>query len=287
VSHADGLERALGRTPARVARIAGGDTAAAFRVELPDGSLCFAKRGPREALAREAAGLRWLAAGLGGGADGLGVPAPRGEAAGWLVLPWIERGRPDDRGEEALGQGLAALHRAGASAWGLERDNFVGALPQANAPRPTWARFYAEQRLAPLVRRAREAGLLPGARAARFEEACERMEELVGRDEPPARLHGDLWAGNALFDADGRPWLVDPAVYGGHREVDLAMMRLFGGFSRRTFAAYEEAWPLSEGWEARVPLYQVYPLLVHACLFGGGYAASAARALEEALASAR
>ena len=108
-----------------------------------------------------------------------------------------------------------------------------------------------------------------------MEAVCERLPELAGPPEPPARLHGDLWSGNAMADADGRPWLIDPSAYGGHREVDLAMLRLFGAPSPRIFAAYEEAAPLAEGWEERVELWQLLPLLVHAVLFGGSYVAAA------------
>jgi fructosamine-3-kinase len=112
----------------------------------------------------------------------------------------------------------------------------------------------------------------------KFERLFSILPELVGPEEPPARLHGDLWGGNALVGPEGEPCLIDPAVYGGHREVDLAMLRLFGDPGRQFFAAYEERFPLAPGHEGRVPLYQLFPLLVHAALFGGGYGASAERA---------
>jgi fructosamine-3-kinase len=118
------------------------------------------------------------------------------------------------------------------------------------------------------VRQAVERGSLTLAGAAAVESVCARLEDLAGPPEPPARLHGDLWAGNALGNV-----LIDPAAYGGHREVDLALMRLFGGFAERCFGAYAEAFPLSEGWADRVGLWQLFPLLVHAVLFGGGYGA--------------
>ena len=110
---------------------------------------------------------------------------------------------------------------------------------------------------------------------------CARLPELCGPAEPPARLHGDLWGGNAIADEHGEPVLIDPAVYGGHREIDLAMMRLFGGFGARCFAAYDEAYPLADGHAERVALYQLYPLLVHVNLFGGGYVASVERVLQQ------
>jgi fructosamine-3-kinase len=131
--------------------------------------------------------------------------------------------------------------------------------------------------LRPLARAARDAGALDASAVAAVERVCERISELAGPAEPPARLHGDLWSGNVHADASGRPWLIDPCAYGGHREVDLAMLRLFGGPPEATFAAYAEEAPLATGWHERVELYQLLPLLVHAALFGGSYGPAAAR----------
>jgi fructosamine-3-kinase len=122
-----------------------------------------------------------------------------------------------------------------------------------------------------------ERGLFTSNAVGAVERVCDRLPELVGPREPPARLHGDLWAGNVLAGADGRPWLIDPAAYGGHREVDLAMLRLFGAPSERVLDAYHEHSPLADGWRERVELYQLLPLLVHALLFGGSYVAAAER----------
>jgi fructosamine-3-kinase len=143
---------------------------------------------------------------------------------------------------------------------------------------PDWPTFYAERRLRPLVRIAHERGALTATGERAVERVCERLAELAGPAEPPARLHGDLWSGNVLADAHGRPWLIDPSAYGGHREVDLAMLRLFGAPAERLFAAYAEVAPLAAGWEERVALWQLLPLLVHAVLFGGSYASAAERA---------
>src|SRR5690606_10638640 len=162
--------------------------------------------------------------------------------------------------------GLAALHRSGAPSFGWERDGYVGDLPQPNGERDSWAAFYRERRLEPLARRAIDRGLLPPDASGAFERLFDRLDELVGPPEPPARRHGALWAGNRVVGADGRSWLVDPAPYGGHREVDLAMMRLFGGFGDAAFAAYDEVHPLADGHADRVALHQLYPLLVHVTL---------------------
>ncbi|MCZ6465062.1 MAG: fructosamine kinase family protein [Proteobacteria bacterium] len=285
--HAPGLAALLGEPVREMCRVPGGDICDAYRARLESGRDVFVKAhpaAPPRMLAREAEGLRWLA-----DADSLRVPEVLGSSEAerpgpsWLALEWIEPGTPARDWDERTGRGLAHLHRAGAAHFGFADDNYIGSLPQANAPRETWARFYAEQRLAPQVRRARDAGRLDGSVVRRFDALIANMEDRTGPPEPPARLHGDLWRGNVLADEDGRPCLVDPAVYGGHREVDLAMLRLFGGFSPRCFAAYAEAFPLEPGDADRVSLYQLYPLLVHVNLFGGGYASSVAEALSRCL----
>ena len=134
-----------------------------------------------------------------------------------------------------------------------------------------------------MLARASAGGHVTAPLQRRFDQLYRRLGDLVGTTEPPARLHGDLWGGNVIVDDQGGPCLIDPAVYGGHREMDLAMMRLFGGFSPRVFAAYEESFPLAPGAHERVPLYQLWPLLVHVALFGGGYVASVEAALDRLL----
>ncbi|NVB42246.1 fructosamine kinase family protein [Pseudenhygromyxa sp. WMMC2535] len=282
------LTATLGAGVARARAIAGGSINAAWAVTLSDGREVFVKArsssgAPAEMFAAEVHGLEWLRAAISelGSAFGdvqLRVPEvlacdPRGR---FLVLELLEPGPAKRDFDERLGRGLAALHRSGAAlpGFGLEQDNFIGSLEQRNAPAAAgedWPSFYRERRLAPLVALAAEQGLVDARLRRAFELLYARLEDRCGPPEPPARLHGDLWAGNLHRDAQGLPALIDPAVYAGHREVDLAMMRLFGGFSPRVFAAYEEAYPLSPGAEARVDLYQLYPLLVHAVLFGASY----------------
>ena len=200
-----------------------------------------------------------------------------------LSLAWIETGRAQ-RGaasdEAAFGRALAALHASGADAFGREDRRTTGSLAVPNDPTPDWPTFYAERRLLPLARLAAERRALPSADVARLERVAARLDTVGAADEPPARLHGDLWAGNRVVDADGKSWLVDPAAHGGHREFDLAMMRLFGGFDETCHAAYRESAPLADGWRARVPLHQLAPLVVHAIKFGGGYARGVADALD-------
>jgi len=254
----------------------GGSTSSVFRVTLDGGRSVFVKAGEDGTsgmYAAEADGLRWLA-------ETRAVRVPEvlcvndhDEQTGrrFLALTWIDQHLPAPDYDEQLGRDLARLHKSGAPMFGLERDNFIATIPQSNRPHSSWAAFYAHERLEPLVRRAIDRDLLASDARAVFDRLITRLPDLVGPPEPPARLHGDLWNGNALAGLRGEPWLIDPAVYGGHREVDLAMMHLFGGFGPKVFAAYDEAFPLAEGHGDRVALYQLYPLLVHALLFGGGY----------------
>jgi fructosamine-3-kinase len=261
-----------------VARVGGGDINEAFRVVLVDGREAFVKSradaAPGE-YAAEAAGLAWLAE-----PGALRTPAVLDVGEDYLALEWVARGRLDAAGIEELGSGLAATHRAGAESFGAcgaGASSGFGSLRLPNEPTEGWPAFYAERRLLPLARIAREREALSSAGIEAVEHVAARMAELAGPTEAPARLHGDLWSGNVMGGADGRPWLIDPSAYGGHREVDLAMLRLFGAPSERVFAAYEESAPLAEGWRERIELYQLLPLLVHALLFGGSYRGAAER----------
>ena len=148
-----------------------------------------------------------------------------------------------------------------------------------HAPGITRTDLFAKERLAPQLELAVSGGRASTGMRRGFERLFSRLADLVGPEEPPSRLHGDLWGGHLHTDEHGAPCLIDPAVYGGHREIDLAMMRLFGGFGERVFSSYAEAFPLARGASDRVPLYQLYPLMVHVNLFGGGYAAQVERIL--------
>lgn len=253
-------------------RVSGGDINEAWAMQLADGRRLFVKTradpGAGE-YAAEAAGLRWLG-------EAALVPSVVAVGPSFLALEFVESGALTAAGEEQLGRSLPAMHRLGAEGFGFAPGGGplrLGSVLVPNDRRATWPAFYAECRLAPL---STVAGLSSEGRRS-IDDVCSRIEELAGPAEPVSRLHGDLWTGNVLAGADGVARLIDPAAYGGHREVDLAMLRLFGSISPRVWDAYCEVWPVADGWEQRVGLYQLFPLLVHAALFGGGYVAQAER----------
>lgn len=280
---ADALRSALGSAVKKTKRLSGGDINDAFELELGSGARVFLKTNraaPPSMFPAEARGLSWLTE-----ARALRVPevlavsGGRADEPSFLVLELLEEGRRQHDFDEQLGRGLARLHRFGAPGFGLDHDNFIGSLPQRNRAHDTWADFFWSERLEPQLARAVAAGRASARLQSGFERLQGKLLQLLGPSEPPSRLHGDLWGGNLHCDESGQPCLIDPAVYGGHREVDLAMMRLFGGFGERVFRAYEEEWPLAPGHGERVALYQLYPLMVHVNLFGGGYAESVERSL--------
>ncbi|MFG1915112.1 fructosamine kinase family protein [Micromonospora sp. NPDC048898] len=256
--------------------VAGGHICAAARLTLDDGHSVFAKSWPEGAgrpapegfFAAEAAGLRWLRE-----SGAVAVPEVIVALPGLLALDWVEPGEPTPEAAARLGRELADLHRAGSATFGAAWPGFIGSLPQDNTPTAgPWSTWFAERRLVPYLRRSVDGGALTSADARLVEQVIGRLGEFGG-DEPPARIHGDLWPGNVLWGADDRAWLIDPAAHGGHRETDLAQLALFGGIPHlgRVLAAYRESWPLPDGWRDRVPLHQLHLLLVHTALFGGGY----------------
>ncbi len=280
----------LGTEVDEMSRLGGGDVAESFRFVLADGRLVFAKTHrapPPRFFTTEASGLRWLREpGTVAVPDVLAVSDGDAGDAGdppRLVLEWIDEGRPTATTDVEFGRALAELHRTGAATFGREDRRTTGSRALPNDPCATWLEFYATCRLEPLARLARDADALALDTLADLATVIDRLEVLGGPPEPPARLHGDLWAGNRLVDTSGRSWLIDPAAHGGHREFDLAMMRLFGGYGDDCFAAYEDEYPLATGWERRVSLHQLAPLIVHAIKFRGGYPAATQRALDGVL----
>jgi fructosamine-3-kinase len=278
------LGRRLGTSVKSARRLGGGDINEAYSVMLQDGEQIFVKthpKPPRGMYEAEAHGLRWL-----GEAGAIRIPSVisfSDDDPAYLALEMVEPAERISGFDEELGRSLARLHRHGAPFFGLDRDNFIGRLHQRNTRSNDWAAFYWSERLEPQIRLAVDRGHLDSTMQHQLESLESILPNRVASDEPPSRLHGDLWGGNLHVDERGHPCLIDPAAYGGHREIDLAMMQLFGGFGARVFDAYAEAWPLPDGAEDRVPVYQLYPLLVHVNLFGGTYVSSVSRALEQCI----
>jgi len=267
--------------PRDVTPVSGGSINGAWRLSDGERSVFVKTNRGHQALPMfeaEAEGLVALARGAGGGEARLRVPTPLGHGVSgshaWLVLEWITlQGRGD---WAAMGRGLAAMHRTTAAAHGWHRDNTIGASPQRNTRGADWAVFFADQRLGhqlDLAEQGRGGAPGPASELIRDGRRLQRaLPDLLAGHQPVASLlHGDLWSGNAAFDQAGRPVVYDPAVYFGDRETDLAMAECFGGFPAEFHQAYEAAWPLSAGYPRRRPLYQLYHVLNHGNLFGGGY----------------
>jgi fructosamine-3-kinase len=220
-------------------------------------------------LKKEAEGLSTLAK-----STFLKVPNVYGtgrvEDYNYLLSEFIQSSRPHPEYWEDLGLGLAHLHLNHHPQFGLEYDNFIASLPQKNHHLPDWLDFFIEYRLEPLLGKAYFDKLIPLDFLKKFQSLYPKLESLFPR-EKPSLLHGDLWSGNILCGPEGRPFLIDPAIYFGHREMDLAFSRLFGGFDSKFYEAYESILPLEPGFEARIGVYNLYPLLVHLNLFGTAY----------------
>jgi len=268
--------------------VGGGCINRAYRVE-GGGRRYFVKlndASAAEMFAAEAEGLRDLLA-----TATVRVPAPicwgrAGESA-YLVLEHLELGRETESSAEVLGAQLAQLHRHTGQRYGWHRDNTIGSTPQVNTPDNDWPRFWREQRLGYQLRLAAQHGC-----GGSLQRKGERLlgilgQAFTGHEPPPSLLHGDLWSGNHAALRDGQPVIFDPAVYYGDRETDLAMTELFGGFSPRFYAAYREHYPLEEGYRLRKTLYNLYHVLNHANLFGGGYARQAEHMIDGLLSEVR
>ncbi len=268
------------------AAVGGGDINASFRVH-GNGLTCFVKvngADKAEMFAAEAAGLEEISR-----AGAVRVPKPichgANREASWIVLEYLELRPAADAGMRALGASLARLHRVTAPRYGWTRDNTIGSSPQVNTPADDWIAFWRERRLG------FQLGLAQSKGHGRLVKGGERLMEKLpaffkGYRPPPSLLHGDLWSGNAAMTAGGEPVIYDPAVYYGDREADLAMTELFGGFAPSFYAAYRAEYPLDPGYETRKPLYNLYHVLNHLNLFGGGYGAQAERMVEQLLAHA-
>ena len=241
---------------------------------LPQGSRLFIKTHgspPPNHFSTEALGLQRL-----GDTGTVRVPAVLGvsDDIPYLAIGWVEESRQHqswDEGEREFGRQLAALHQVDCPSFGREDKRSTGSLGLPNQPSQSFAEFYATQRLLPLAQIAAERHSLSSSIIAAIEKLAGRLEAFIPASPRPSILHGDLWAGNRLVDVNGRSWMIDPASHGGHREFDLAMMRLFGGYADACFDAYHEVYALESGWQQRVALHQLAPLIVHAIKFGDAY----------------
>jgi protein-ribulosamine 3-kinase len=259
------IETELGERIAYVEAVAGGCISNASRVTLQNGRNVFLKWGSAADLFHaEAAGLQAIAA-----TNTVRVPAITA-VKNWLLLEWLEPGTTNAAQWEQLGRNLAAMHQTRGAEFGWPDANFIGTLPQRNVWTGDWPAFWRDERIAA------QAHGMNAQHRQRIDNLLRFCDELeAGNEDGPSLLHGDLWGGNVHGMASGDAALIDPSCYYGHREVDLAMATLFGGFDSRFFDAYNEAWPLRPGFERRRNFYQLYYMLVHVNLFGGAYVSGA------------
>lgn len=275
------VSQELGRSTGKAERISGGCIHHTYALYTETGKLFLKYNRLEQAtdFAIEARGLRLL-----GGTNTLAVPQVFGHGqAGrfaYLLLEWVEQGRQGRDYWTVFGEQLARMHQHSQPQFGLDHDNYIGALAQVNTQVADWTTFFIEQRLQPMVRMARERGHLTRGDQQDFEQLYQRLPGIFP-EEPPALLHGDLWGGNILTGLDGHPVLIDPAVYYGHREMELAFMTLFDQQPPGFYEAYEGLYPLATDWRRRIALCNLYPLLVHVNLFGGGYLTSLRNALRQ------
>lgn len=193
------------------------------------------------------------------------------DAYSFLLLNFIEETEPVKDFWQIFGTRLASLHRKSSTEFGLDHDNYIGSLNQSNNRHRSWIEFLILERIHPQLKIAVDSGHLGSQDVRRIDSLCKNLPEIIP-EEIPALLHGDLWSGNFMTGSDGLPVIFDPAVYYGHRETDIGMTKLFGGFSSQFYQTYHESFPMEKGWENRIEINQLYPLLVHVNLFGGGYA---------------
>jgi len=192
------------------------------------------------------------------------------EAKSFIILEFIEAGKRIKNFWQDFGEKLANLHKHSSNSFGLDHDNYIGSLPQSNKTHSSWTEFFIHERLEKQISLAKDTGAITDSVIKQFNNLFERLPEIIP-SENPSLLHGDLWNGNYMTAPDGAACLIDPAVYYGHREMDLSMTKLFGGFSNEFYESYHSTFPLQPGFEKRIPIHNLYPLMVHVNLFGGGY----------------
>lgn len=258
--------------------LGGGDINEAYRLDTTAGLFFMkfnsASRYPGM-FEKEAAGLHLLAS-----TGEIRVPGVilHGQAGDdiFLVLEYINSTSRKNTFWSDFGRSLARMHRHSADFFGLDHDNYMGAIPQSNRKHMAWSEFFILERLEPMVKMARNDGFLTRDSISSFERLYKKLPEIFP-PEPPALIHGDLWTGNHMVDEKGNACLIDPAVHYGHREMDIAMSRLFGSFAPEFYDAYHAEYPLEKGWRERVDICNLYPLLIHVNLFGEGYVGSVER----------
>lgn len=277
------LTERLGMSVSAVTKTRGGDINDAFRADTSDGPI-FVKSSPTAQpgmFTAEAAGLEWISereAIATPKVISVNDPAEDDGSPRLLALEWIDEGSVD---AEQLGEQLAAMHALGAPTFGFTPGPAAHApmrfndLSLPNDPHATFAEFYAANRIVPLTDQSVAIGRMSSDTAATMHRLAERIADFAGPEEPPSRTHGDLWIGNVMADKTGKPYLIDPVAHGGHREVDLANLTVFGGPGQRCFDTYDEVFPIADGFQERVPLWQLAMILLHVYLFGGAYEAQA------------
>lgn len=250
-----------------ISQVSGGDTSMAYRIDEKEHSyfLKYNNETPADFFKSEAKGLSLL-----NEAGEFSVPECLYYDKSFLLLEWIDQGPKKEGFWSDFGRRLAQMHRNTWPKFGLNNDNYIGSLNQSNTNHVEWPSFFVYERLIPLLKLASQQGKLSASYLSKLELMEDRLKELIPK-AAPALLHGDLWSGNYLSDANGEPILIDPAVYYGHPEVDLAFMKMFGGFPEELFLAYSEVSPIEQDFEKRVPIFNLYPGLVHLVLFGTAY----------------
>jgi fructosamine-3-kinase len=269
------IESQLNQKTSIAKSLSGGDINDVYKIETNEETLVVKindlKRFP-EMLEKEFRALRFLI-----NASKANYPQPiahfSDNESQYLAMEYIPEGSSSTNGQKLLGQHLASQHKCSNSSFGWEEDNYIGSLPQPNSFKSNWSDFYAENRILFQIKMAFDSGIINKEVLNKVERFCAKIEELFPK-ESPALLHGDLWGGNYFLDHNEQPLFYDPAVYYGHREIDIAMTRLFGGFSPEFYDSYNESFPLEKGWKNRIQYGQLYPNLVHLNLFGVGYLSS-------------
>ena len=276
------LEEILNSPIDSTAPVSGGSINEAYKIttDQADYFLKLNRSAPNDFFEKEAEGLKLL-----NSADStLRIPeviaseAPTDSRPGFLLMEFIHEGRNGD--SFTFGTELAKLHQTASETFGLDSDNYIGSLPQSNNRHNAWSTFFTEERINPQLKMAIDSGKIDANILKNWDRLSGKQDELLPPCKP-SLVHGDLWSGNYMFDESGKGVLIDPAVYYGHPEMDLAFSKMFGGFSNDFYNGYESITKLEPGFDSRKDIYNLYPLLVHVNLFGGHYTSQAVRFLKQ------